>query len=107
MRGEITNNIYRLSCVIMSLHLEFKTVTEVFSHLARVHRDLFADYFERLDAGGFALAIPEARVQAHGQECGPGSPGLLTLWCLSDGVGLADRSGILLLFLPTCQTTCL
>ena len=46
---------------------------------------MFVDYVQRLDAGGFVLAIPEARVQGHEQEYGLGSAGLLTLRSLSDG----------------------
>jgi hypothetical protein len=55
---------YYIACHASSCpYLGFKTIAEIFSHLARVHCEMFVDYFERLDAGGFVLAIPEARVQ--------------------------------------------
>jgi len=75
-------------------YLGFKTIAEIFSHLARVHREMFVDYVERLDAGGFVLAIPEARVQDHEKEYGLSSAGLLTVRCLSDECQKREYSSI-------------
>lgn len=76
---------YYIACHAPSCpYVGFRTVAEILSHLARVYRELFVDYVERLNAGSFVLAIPEPQVQGHEQEYGLGSAGLLTLRCLSD-----------------------
>lgn len=77
---------YHLVCHVSPCPwLGFKSLLELFSHIVTAHGEKFSlDFLKMFDAGGFVLAIPEARVQGHEQEYGLGYVGLPAMRCLFD-----------------------